>query len=843
MNEYKANELEDIEHPYEIEYSSLKSSKNESLKIQTINDNNNLLDINNSNSKNSQSNNNDTLFQHNSNNIKTINDDNIKQRNNNTNNMNNINKNIIYNKNNYMLNNNNKRNIEKILENSNNANYISIINNNENKSNSKTKTNSQSKNNIKNDQGVQNNIHIFSTINDYWEKRNIKNKEKMKKIKKEREKKLYGEIYPRPKINKNTQEIIERIKEREYDNISIEENMKEDQINKKIPIRTKQKNYIFKKGFYFNNNSSKKRTNSSSQSKINVKKGYNELMNIKINGKKRSKTPNLISFKKMQKNQKNKKLGAADIKNIELIKKLREEEENAKKKRIEERIKLENNYIEEKIKEEDEETSPEKGKSDKKRKNKNENNNNYNVDAKTENYLNKNNNLISFRSKSTKEYLNNSQNINDIMTSRIYLNDIYNIDKKIINHSFIQSSNDLCKSVPKFSNQKNIEIFYKNKNKLKRKNNNLILKNINNNYNNTSLYNPKTKSLRYKHYTEGGVYNYHNTSINNNNNISHNNNYNCNDACSPDYINKNFLNLNLSQRNICNINKKLYSNNNINNNNNVKKYGKEIDEKNNEMNLLYKKEYNYKNNKINEIENEFKENNILNQKLLDEAKKLNSDNNEYKKILLQNESINNIFNEIDNVSLLKYREENNQKLYELNQKKHNKKSNLPELLQKQFEESKDTMYQMNKDVYNKINSHKYKNILIDEQQKIENNLDYYNKELKINEKKKELLLNKMYGDNYTKNRKKINNENNKDIYFTESNNYILDVNKYLIKNNEINIIGKNKKNGNNKYKIIHSPYKNVGGIKTEVKKEDIFNDNYEKDILGSFDFQRIHHFS
>ena len=55
MNEYKANELEDIEHPYEIEYSSLKSSKNESLKIQTINDNNNLVINHNSNSSEGQS--------------------------------------------------------------------------------------------------------------------------------------------------------------------------------------------------------------------------------------------------------------------------------------------------------------------------------------------------------------------------------------------------------------------------------------------------------------------------------------------------------------------------------------------------------------------------------------------------------------------------------------------------------------------------------------------------------------------------------------------------------------------------------------------------------------------
>ena len=40
MKEYKTNELEEFERPYELDYSSLKSSKNESLKIQNIKENN-----------------------------------------------------------------------------------------------------------------------------------------------------------------------------------------------------------------------------------------------------------------------------------------------------------------------------------------------------------------------------------------------------------------------------------------------------------------------------------------------------------------------------------------------------------------------------------------------------------------------------------------------------------------------------------------------------------------------------------------------------------------------------------------------------------------------------------
>ena len=134
-----------------------------------------------------------------------------------------------------------------------------------------------------------------------------------------------------------------------------------------------------------------------------------------------------------------------------------------------------------------------------------------------------------------------------------------------------------------------------------------------------------------------------------------------------------------------------------------------------------------------------------------------------------------------------------------------------------------------------------------EQLKIENSLDYYNKELKINEKKKEMLLNKMFGDNYTKSRKKINYDKDSEINFIDNdnaynNNYGVD--KYLVKNKDINIMRNNNTNNeNNKYKFVYSPYKTVNGIKIEVKKDDIFNDDSVEDIVGSFNFQRRHHFS
>ena len=95
MNEYNANELEEFEHPYELEYSSLKSSKNESLKLQNKEYNNrNLFRINN---------NNKNIYQNNQNIIINQNNDNI------------ISDFNIMNNNNFRLNEANKKNIEKII--------------------------------------------------------------------------------------------------------------------------------------------------------------------------------------------------------------------------------------------------------------------------------------------------------------------------------------------------------------------------------------------------------------------------------------------------------------------------------------------------------------------------------------------------------------------------------------------------------------------------------------------------------------------------------------------------------------------------------------------------------
>ena len=833
MNEYKANELEEIEHPYELEYSSLKSSKNESIKVQNKkeNNNNNLLGINNNN----------YIYQKNQKLMNIQNDDNILN--------NKIDQNINYNDN-YRLNDNIKKNIENLIG----INKKNIgLKQKENKSRSKSKNKKvykkPQKNNI-------NNIHTFSKVDDYWKNREKKNKEKMEIIKKEREKKIYGEVYPIPKINKNTQEIIEKIKGRTYESIPMEDQI-EDQINNNIPIKTRQKNMFFKNGFYSKNNSKKNKTNKS-LTKFKIKNSYDNLMKIQISNR-RPKTPNPKTSKVKKKYKRNKninknvdKMSAADLKNLEMIMNLRKKEENEKIKQLEEKMKLENNYIEEEIKEEDEENSPEK----KDNKEKPKFNEDSEINEKVHNYLNKRKDLFSNRSKSP-DY----QNINEIITSRKYLNDILNKDKKIINHSYIQSSS--YNEFPRTSNQRNIEVFYKSKNKPKIKEhkikstpklnnsfntiNSFNQNNLNIDSNNLSLYNPRNKSLRYKHYTEGGSYSYKNNNNLSYNNISLNNikqnNYNEKIQNSLEFDKVNINTNSFIRPNQYKYNRDIDNNNNINLNN----INAKIKNKNNENNFLFKQEYNQRARQINKIEKELEGNTIMNQNLLNDAEEnLYNNDNEYKNIILKNESINNIFDELDNESLLKYRQENEQKLKELNKKKYSKKNNLPIFLQKELEESKNAINQIDEDIFKKINYQKFQNIINGEQQKIENNLDYYNKELKINEKKKDLLLSKMFGDNYTKQRKRKKfEEDNKNnfinIDINDSN--TLGVNKYLIKNNEMDYNKKGNKKEINKYEFVYSPYKKINGTKKEIKKEDFFNDYDKVNIVGNFDFQRRHHFS
>ena len=79
------------------------------------------------------------------------------------------------------------------------------------------------------------------------------------------------------------------------------------------------------------------------------------------------------------------------------------------------------------------------------------------------NLVNKSISILSMRNPSIN--LNYISNINEIMTSRKYLNDLYNKDKKIINHSFILNSS----TSPGTSNIKKININNTNSSSLKNK--------------------------------------------------------------------------------------------------------------------------------------------------------------------------------------------------------------------------------------------------------------------------------------------------------------------------------------------------------------------------------------
>ena len=44
------------------------------------------------------------------------------------------------------------------------------------------------------------------------------------------------------------------------------------------------------------------------------------------------------------------------------------------------------------------------------------------------------------------------------------------------------------------------------------------------------------------------------------------------------------------------------------------------------------------------------------------------------------------------------------------------------------------------------------------------------------------------------------------------------------------------------YKFVYSPFKMVNGIKKEIKKDDLLEED-DIDIVGNFEFQRKEHFS
>ena len=86
-------------------------------------------------------------------------------------------------------------------------------------------------------------------------------------------------------------------------------------------------------------------------------------------------------------------------------------------------------------------------------------------------------------------------------------------------------------------------------------------------------------------------------------------------------------------------------------------------------------------------------------------------------------------------------------------------------LVKQIEKSKNHFNQFDENIYRTIDNQNIKNILNSQHIKMENSLDYYNKELELNNKKKKIFLEQFYGKqnnktNYYEN-EKTNNNNNK----------------------------------------------------------------------------------
>ena len=749
MKKYETNELEAFEHPYELEYSSMKSSKNDSLKAQANKlkeINNNLLGINNINSQKNVLKNSQNLISINS--FKSLpNDNNI----------------------NFRLNEKAKKSLEKYIESKQAKKQNKKLKDKVKKQNININKIAHRKNH--------NNINIYSKINNYWESRDKKNKLKMQQIKQEREQKIYGELSQKPKISKNSKIIIERLKERSYE--LTEEDGYEDEINMNIPIRTREKNYFFKTVYYSNKNKLKNRNRTKinkSVSKINSYYEKNKLNKIQ-KSKKRAKTPKITRQKTNNKKSSRRKLhfSVADIKNLELIKQLRNKEQDEKMNEINEKIKVEEN----------------ENSLDKKEKNENNseflNNNSYN--------MNKSMNAISMRNC-------NMNLMNDIMTSRRFLNDLYNRDKKIINHSFVLNSS----SIPKTSTINKIDKKIKNKSSSYNKNyktinqkknlstrsENINKRNINKNFTGYGLYDPQSKSLKYRHFTEI--------------------------PCSYNNINFNNENIKENQKKSNeNLNKMIQSENNRvleHNNNHINKeiknnlyfkFDRDLNEKNEEINQIYKNQLKYKTNEIKKIEIELNERNKINKQLIKES---HTDDKDFQNIILKNQSINNQLNKMNNEYLLKFREENLKRLSEIRKKENKYDSNIYLKLKNEEEKNVDDLFNR------KINAKKFKSIINNEQQNIENNLELYNNELKINQEKKKALLNKMFNNKYSKS---LVLEDDKDD-FDDSN-----VDKYLVKNDVII-----KENFANKY--------------FSKRTNDDLNEAENKDLVSNFDFQRRHHF-
>ena len=284
--------------------------------------------------------------------------------------MNDNERNVFYNK--FTI--NPPENDQNILINNNNDNYfIKTNNNNDNNmtfqmNNSKKSNNfildnhikkiiqeTFNKNRFKNDKKKINskNLYKFSPDNNYWERREVINKKRFEKIKQEREQKMYGNVYPIPKINKNSKEIIRRLREKLNEKI-VDEDQIEDQINRNIPIKTQQSHAYFRKDLNFSyidnkrsNNKlkyNKRRVNINNINKNNylfdLKNSYVNLIKMKNN--KKTKTPkpkkekNKVSINKI----KEEKISNFHNNNLEKIIRLRKSQNEERIRKFQENKKL-----------------------------------------------------------------------------------------------------------------------------------------------------------------------------------------------------------------------------------------------------------------------------------------------------------------------------------------------------------------------------------------------------------------------------------------------------------------------------------------------------------------------
>ena len=388
------------------------------------------------------------------------------------------------------------------------------------------------------------------------------------------------------------------------------------------------------------------------------------------------------------------------------------------------------------------------------------------------------------------------------MSQRKTLNEIYNTDKRITNHSYQSSTCRFNTSQTRTSDQKKIKVFYKYNTctdksfqEYTKLNNRFSKKSLNyyKKYNNKekpimNIYNTnKNKFFTHKHFGD-------------NNRITNYNNYN---RPQLQYFN-------------------LVRDRSFYNNNNNHFY------KNNMLNSYsYENKENFRNFNQLSVKNMKNHDNILYKNSM-----FFNSNNESNRNFLQNESIENIYNELDN-NLNKYRKENEQKLYELNnniiKQKFNNKKYLPISLIKYNEESKN-YFNTHFNDYKTLNNLTVKYILNSEQLKIENSLSYFNKELELNKEKKEVLFNNLYGrNNLIQNKRFSISENDLNDYISEKNE--------MIKNDDIN----DNTNLGGSYDYFKNSYL-FHKIGKREKSEEL---NYDEEtnnnnILGYFNFQRKH---